>query len=247
MSPTIRIGTLLLALSCALPAPASDALNLLVFTRTEGWVHDSIPDGIRMMEAIAEQEGWTVTDTDDPSHFTPDQLADYDVIVFLSTTGDVLDAPHQAALEGYIQGGGGWLGIHSAANTEEDWAWFGGLLGGGAWFISHPEIQEARVVVEKPDHPATGFPPPDFRYVDEWYNFMGNPRGAVDVLLTLDETSYDPGGNAIGDDHPIAWAHSFDGGRSVYTALGHRSETFADPAFRSHIRGAVVWAAGVDD
>jgi type 1 glutamine amidotransferase len=97
--------------------------------------------------------------------------------------------------------------------------------------------------VENATHPSTATLPADWRRTDEWYAFMDNPRPNVSVLLTLDESTYAPGGASMGADHPIAWYHDYDGGRAFYTALGHTRESFAEPAFLAHVAGAIEWAA----
>ena len=230
--------------SGTVPISAGETLSVLIFTRTEGFAHASIPDGVAMIEDIGLEEGHTVEVTEETTLFTPASLTLYDVVVWLSTTGDVLDTPEQDAFEGFIQAGGGYVGIHAAADCEYDWPWYGELLGNGAWFLSHPAIQTATLELENPGHPGAGFSLAETPFEDEWYNFQANPRPVVDVVMTLDETSYDPGAGAMGADHPIVWAHNFAGGRVFYTALGHRSETYNDPRFKEQIRGAIGWAAG---
>jgi len=136
------------------------------------------------------------------------------------------------------------VGVHAAADTEYGWPWYGQLIGGNAWFKSHPAIQTVTLNVEKADHASTAHLPATFQLQDEWYNFQANPRASVTVLLTLDESSYTPGVDAMGD-HPIAWFHEFDGGRAWYTALGHRQELYQDPSFTQHLLGGIRWAAGV--
>lgn len=219
--------------------------NVLVFTRTLSYRHDAIPVGVEAIRALGAEHGFAVQQTEDPSLFNDAVLAGYDVVVWLSTTADVLDETQQAAFERYIQAGGGWVGVHAAADTEYDWAWYGELLGGGAYFQSHPEIQNARLNVEQAAHASAAHLAPTFELTDEWYNFQANPRSAVNVVLTLDETSYAPGADAMGADHPIAWYHEFQGGRAWYTALGHRSELYSDPVFTQHLLGGIRWAADV--
>jgi len=165
------------------------------------------------------------------------------VVVFLSTTGDILDATQEAAFERFIRGGKGFVGIHAASDTEYDWAFFTELL--GAKFRAHPEtIQAATVVVEDAAHVTTeGFPASWLR-TDEWYAFQENPRANVHVLMTLDESTYAPGMAAMGDDHPVAWWHEYQGGRAFYTALGHTSESYTDSLFMTHLVRAIDWAAG---
>jgi len=222
-------------------------MDILVFTRTEGFRHGSISDGVDMVEALATELGASVVETGDTDLFTAEGLAPFDVVVWLSTTGDVLDAPEQYAFEAYIQAGGGYVGIHAAADCEYGWPWYGQLLGNGAWFNEHPAIQTATLVREGGGPPDPGFPAGETSFEDEWYNFQANPRPAVQVLMTLDESSYNPGNGAMGADHPITWAHAFDGGRALYTGLGHRSQTFDDEFFRAQIRNALLWTSGQSD
>ncbi|HTV24928.1 MAG TPA: ThuA domain-containing protein [Polyangiaceae bacterium] len=219
--------------------------NVLVFSRTVGYRHDAIGVGIEAIRQLGSANGFGVVATEDAAQFTDATLAGFDVVVFLSTTSDVLDDTQQAAFQRYIQAGGGWVGVHAATDTEYDWPWYGQLIGGNAWFKSHPEIQTVTLDVEKADHASTAHLPATFQLQDEWYNFQANPRPSVTVLLRLDESSYSPGVDAMGDDHPIAWYHEFDGGRAWYTALGHRQELYQDPLFTQHLLGGIRWAAGV--
>jgi type 1 glutamine amidotransferase len=161
-------------------------------------------------------------------------------VVFLLTTGDVLDDDQQAAFETWIGAGGGYVGVHSAADTEYDWPFYGTLM--GAYFLSHPDIQQASVDVEA-DHPTiVGLPSPWVR-TDEWYNFQTNPRPNVTVLATVDESTYT--GGTMGADHPITWSHpTGGGGRAFYTAMGHTDESYCDPLFRRLLVGALRWVAG---
>ena len=220
------------------PASAGEPLGVLVFTRTEGFAHPSIADGVAMITDIGLEDGHSVEVTAETDAFTPASLALYDVVVWLSTTGDVLDGAEQAAFEDFLRAGGGYVGIHAATDCEYGWPWYGQLLGGGAWFLSHPAIQTATLELESPDHPGAGFAEAATPFEDEWYNFQSNPRPAVEVIMTLDEASYDPGPGAMGADHPIVWAHDFEGGRAFYTGLGHRPETYRDARFKEQIRGA---------
>jgi type 1 glutamine amidotransferase/glucose/arabinose dehydrogenase/mono/diheme cytochrome c family protein len=213
-----------------------------VFTKTDtaGYRHASIPDGIEALRTLGEQHYFDVTATEDASMFTADRLSSYDAVVFLSTSGNVLNDEQQAAFEDYIRQGGGFVGIHGAAATEYDWTWYGNLV--GAFFDDHPQVQEATVRVVDAEHPSTLHLPSPWTWTDEWYNFRSNPTDSVHVLLTVDEASYD--GGTMGDDHPIAWRHEHDGGRSFYTGLGHTKESFAKEAFRTHLLEGIEWAAG---
>ena len=215
--------------------------RLLVFSRTAGFRHDSIPDAVAAVGRLGDQNGFLVDATEDPSVFTDAGLADYSAVSFLLTTGDVLDDSQQAAFERYIAAGHGFVGVHSAADTEYDWPWYGGLL--GAYFASHPDIQRAAVHREDANHPSTVSLPDVWVRTDEWYNFQTNPRDTPDihVLASLDESSYS--GGTMGD-HPIAWYQEYAGGRAWYTAGGHTRESYSEPLFLQHLLGGLEYAAG---
>ena len=234
------------AATCAtlfLQPPTQPQARALVFSKTTGFRHDSIPDGIAAIRQLGQQNNFEVDATEDASAFNDANLARYQTVIFLSTTGDVLDANQQSAFERYIRNGGGFVGVHSATDTEYDWAWYGGLV--GAYFQNHPAIQPARIKVEDNSHPSTSSLPAVWERTDEWYDFRLNPRGRVKVLATLDETSYQGGG--MGADHPIAWCQLYGGGRSWYTAGGHTKESYSEPLFRQHLLGGVQFTARIRD
>jgi cytochrome c len=245
VAPAIALGYLVFmsAVSAAPPSPAQK-FRVLVFTKTAEYRHDSIPAALAAITQLGAKGGFTVDATEDAGAFSNDNLARYKVVVFLLTTGDVLDPNQQAALTHYIEAGGGFVGVHSAADTEHDWPWYGGLV--GAYFVSHPPIQPAVVNVVDRNTPSTIHLPARWTRMDEWYNFAPNPRGSVTVLATVDETSYAPGDHAMGADHPIMWQHVYDGGRSWYTGGGHTSESYSEPLYRSQLLGGILWAAGFD-
>jgi type 1 glutamine amidotransferase len=226
--------------SAAADAARAAPMRVLVFSRTLGFRHDSIPDGVAAVEELGREYGFTVDATEDAGAFTATNLARYRVIVFLNTTGDVLEGAQRDAFQGFVRRGGGFVGVHAAADALYDWPWYGGLL--GAYFARHPAVQPARIRVEDPNDPSARAVPNPWTWTDEWYDFRSNPRPHVHVLLTLDESSYHGGG--MGADHPLAWEHEYDGGRAWYTALGHRKETFASPVFRAHLLGGIEYAAG---
>jgi type 1 glutamine amidotransferase len=240
----LLVTTTILSVMPALHAAQERSAPLfatLVFSKTTGFRHSSIAQGIAAIKALGAEHGFEVDATEDAARFTDAVLSHYKVVVFLSTTGDVLDAAQKVAFERYIRSGGGFVGIHSASDTEYGWPWYGRLV--GTYFESHPEIQNATVRIEDPDHPSTRPLPTLWQRNDEWYNFRANPRGEVHVLATLDETTYV--GGAMGTDHPIVWCQNFEGGRSWYTALGHIEESYADPLFRLHLLGGIESAAGI--
>ena len=217
--------------------------KVLVFSKTAAFRHGSIPSGIAAIQQLGQQNGFAVDTTEDSTLFTDENLARYDAVIWLSTTGDVLNDAQQAAFERYIQAGGGYAGIHSASDTEYGWPWYGELV--GAYFRNHPANQTAELVVTDSAHPSTEGLPTRWTRFDEWYNFQSNPRGNVHVLLTINERSYNAGSGAMGSDHPMAWCHAYDGGRAWYTALGHTNQSFSEPLFREHLLGGIKWAAGM--
>lgn len=219
-----------------------EPFKLFVFTKTEGFRHSSIDDGVTMMQDLANEHNFIVETGEDAAVFTDAALANYAAVVFLSTTGDILNAEQEAAFERYIQAGGGFVGIHAATDTEYDWPWYGQLV--GTYFNGHPEIQGATLNVIDTTHISTNHLPATWSRTDEWYNFSSDPSGSVNVLITIDESSYS-GGN-MGSNHPISWYHTFDGGRSWYTAMGHTSESYSEADFKSHVLGGVLWAATGD-
>jgi type 1 glutamine amidotransferase len=224
-----------------LPAKEQPRFAALVFTRTAGFRHESIPAGIEAVAALAGEHGFTAVFTEDAAEFTDASLAQFGVIAFLNTSGDVLNDAQQSAMERFVRQGGGFVGIHSATDTEHDWEWYGRLV--GARFGGHPEIQDGVIDVVNRDHPSTRFLPRHWPRRDEWYNFQRAPAEAVTVLARLDESSYS--GGTMGDQHPIAWCHEFDGGRAWYTGGGHTIESFSEPLFRQHLLAGIEWAAGV--
>lgn len=226
----------------AVAAPATPlpvAFRVLVFTKTAGYHHPSIATGTQVIVALGAATGFAVDTTSMATAFTASGLAPYRVIMFLNTTGDVLNAAQQSAFEQYMGGSGNWVGVHSATDTEYDWPWYQTML--GTHFASHSTIQPARVVIADGVHTSTiGLPVPWTRD-DEWYNFASALPADAHVLLRVDERSYS--GGTMGADHPIAWTREVNGARTWYTALGHTSCSYVERAFLTHLRGGILWAA----
>src|SRR5688572_33274284 len=220
----VSLAVLLLAADTISVGAQSQAPRVLVFSKTAGFRHSSIEPGLVAIRKLGQENGFAVDATEDASAFTDRNLRQYHAVIFLNTTGDVLDSRQQEAFVRYIQAGGGWAGIHSATDTEYDWPWYGRLA--GAYFASHPNNPNVRKgtfrVVDK-SHPSTEGLPDRWDREDEFYNFKSiNPH--IRVLVDIDETSYQGGTN--GDRHPMSWYHAYDGGRAFYTNMGHteRSE-----------------------
>ncbi|MFJ6609696.1 ThuA domain-containing protein [Streptomyces sp. NPDC091289] len=222
-------------------SPTGHLSDVLVHTRTTAYRHDSIPAARTALRELGEEEGFTVETSEDPGVFTDASLAGRSAVVFLSTSGEVLTPDGRAALRRWIAGGGGFMGVHSAACTEYDWPYYGELL--GARFAGHPAFQPGTVLVEDRSHPATAHLPARWEWNDEWYDFRDTPRRpGVQVLASIDETGYEGGG--MGPDHPLVWCKESGAGRSFYTSLGHAEEAYSAPAFRRHLLGGLRWTAG---
>lgn len=236
----VALTATVMAAMFAAPAHAADpAYKVLVFSKTAGFRHDSIAAGTTAIQQLGSANNFTVTATEDAAAFSPANLAQFQAVVFLNTTGDVLDPTQQTAFENYINGGGGYVGVHAAADTEYSWPFYGNLV--GAWFASHPAIQSATEVIEDRAHAATQHLSPTWVRTDEWYNYQTNVRSTAHVLASLNESSYTGGG--MGADHPHTWCKTVGSGRSFYTGNGHTQESYADPAFRSMLLGGIRYAA----
>lgn len=214
--------------------------QVLAFTKTTDFRHDSIGAGLDLLSQLGAEHDFTVKPTEDSAEFTDDNLAQYAVVVFMNTSGELLDETQQGAFERYIRAGGGFVGVHCASCAERDWAWYGELV--GARFSNHPAIQKLTIHVETHEHPSTAGLPDVWVRDEEPYNFETNPRANVTVLATFDESTYE--GGTMGDDHPISWCHEFDGGRAWYTGLGHINEGYTEESFVQHLLGGITWAAG---
>lgn len=223
--------------------PESSVPKVLIFAKTNGFYHNSIERGMIVLMDLCDNNNIFATGTRDSLAFTPENLAQYNLVVFLNTTRDVLDSTQQVAFEDYIHAGGGYLGIHAATDTEYDWPWYGKLA--GAWFNRHPMGQpEATMLVTDKSHPATAMLPDEWVRSDEWYEFK-DMSPDIKVLAYLDESTYE--GGEMGENHPFIWyQEDFEGGRSFYTGVGHLPENFDEPLVQEHLIAAIKWAGKID-
>lgn len=241
-------STICLLLIMAVPGFAQDKkINVLVFSKTMGFRHNSISTGLKMLSDLAQERNWILTATENAELFTPEFLKTFDAVVFLNPTQDVLNEQQQENFETFMSGGKGFVGIHAAADCEYDWAWYGQL--NGAFFLTHPPAQTGTVIFENTAHPTmlpfNGME--KYTTFDEWYSFSENPRSKVHVLARLDETSLDKATQKddkwkMGD-HPLIWYQENGNIRSFYTVFGHTPEAFLDPKIKEHIGCAVDWVA----
>lgn len=238
---------------------------MLVYSRTGGFRHASIANGIEAIQALGETNNFTVDATEDPAAFTDANLEQYDVVGFINTTGDILDDTQQSAFERWVRAGGGFVGVHAAADCEYEWPFYGELV--GAYFDVHPlpavfsegdfnnlGVQPGTFLIEAPDHPAVAHLPAQWTITDEFYSYRTNPRDHVRVLMAIDEGSYLPDPNTsiltpqeirsgrMGD-HPMSWCHDNLGGRAFYTNVGHSPAIYQDPAYLEHLLNGILTAA----
>ncbi|AEE23182.1 MAG: ThuA domain-containing protein [Alteromonadaceae bacterium] len=226
----------------------SSQFNVLLFTKTAGWHHKSINGAVQAIEKLGDKHHFNVDWQEGAGLINDENLQKYDAIVFLLTSGDILNNEQQNALQRYIQSGKGFVGIHSASDTEKNWPWYTQLV--GHVFKIHPQIQSAQLDVISRDFPGLEYFPDSVLWTDEWYEFGSAKVDDLTYLLSVDERTFNPDtkwndnvGKGMGAFHPVAWYHEFDGGRAFYTALGHKSIAYQDNAFLQHIYGGIYWAA----
>ena len=215
-------------------------ISVLVFSKTAGYRHESIEAGKKAMEKMAKEKEWNVTFSEDSSLFNSIDLAQFDVLFFLNTTGDILNEEQQNAMKSFLTKGKGFVGTHSATDTEKDWEWYVDLL--GASFASHPEQQKATLHINKSfGHSSIEHLENEEEFYDEWYNFKKPVAQYVNVLAMLDEDSYE--GKQMGMEHPIIWYHIYQGAKVFYTGLGHTVASYSDKRLLKQIEEAIEWAA----
>ncbi|WP_082391417.1 ThuA domain-containing protein [Jiulongibacter sediminis] len=240
----INIMSVMLAFLLAFQVSfAQSGINVLVFSKTAAFRHASIEAGQAALKKMASEKGFTVSFTEDASQFSEANLKKFNAVLFLNTTGDVLNGEQQVSFERYIQAGGGYVGVHAATDTEYDWPWYNMLA--GAWFQDHPNpdnVQKGRFFVTE-KNALTAHMPESFERTDEFYSFK-NISDDINVVLKIDETTYRGGTN--GDNHPMSWYHEFQGGRAFYTAMGHTDETFGEPLFLTHLWEGLRYVTGGD-
>lgn len=222
--------------------------KVMVFSKTDGFHHESINEGVTALKQLANRHSFAIDWQENASVFNDKSLAAYQAVIFLNTTGNILNDEQQVAFEKFIKSGKGFVGIHSASDTEYEWPWYVKMV--GMMFKIHPQQQTAYLKVEDANFPGMERFPKKFLWTDEWYEFGERKANDLHFLVSVDEKSYDPAakwgdneGKGMGNFHPISWYHNYDGGRAFYTALGHIPLTFSDQTFLDHIYGGIYWAA----
>ena len=246
LSKKLSLMGLLLVSLCQ--TAVAEQFNVLVFSKTGGWHHKSINAGVTALEKMAQNHHFNMDWQEDANLINTKNLERFDVVLFLQTTGDVLNDEQQKALEQFIKAGKGFVGVHSASDTEYDWPWYGKLV--GRQFKIHPQIQTARLTVLDRKFPGLEYLPDSSLWTEEWYEFGEELSPNLNYILSVDESTYDPKadwgrvkGQGMGKFHPIAWYQNYDGGRSFYTGLGHMGVSYENKAFIEHLYGGIYWAA----
>lgn len=243
-----KITCLMLLMCLTISSTAQKQFRALLFTKTNGWHHESIHEGVDAIRKMADRHWFDVEWHEDPARFNDGNLAKFDVIIFLNTTGDILNNEQQAAMEKFIKAGKGFVGIHSAADTEYDWPWYTKLV--GHMFKIHPAVQSAKLKFTQNPFPGLqGFKETHY-WTEEWYDYKPATVPDLKYILAVDEKTYNPkvqwGENksdGMGAFHPIAWYHEYDGGRAFYTGLGHLPAEFSEQALQDHIYAGILYAA----
>jgi uncharacterized protein len=241
-----------------LPAPTYDAeapvlppnlhRGVLIVSKTNGWRHlEHIPHSNLVLAEIARQLGRPSYTTENAAVFNDKQLQNFSVVVLNSASGDFLTAEQRAAFGRFVARGGGVVALHAAGDNSHTAPWYVDTFL-RTKFIGHPgnsdQFQSARIIVDKPAHPAMAGIHLPWAPVDEWYSFDADPgtRGMT-VLARIDEASYHPGEKLTMGNHPVIWTNPTTKGRVIYSALGHNPEAYDDPNYRRFLTNAIRWAA----
>jgi len=226
------LGDKISCLNCS----EQNTFSVLVITETDGWVHDSIESGLKLIENIGDQNNFNVYYSDDSRVINSNNLEKIRTIIFLNTTEEILNDDEQRVMESFIKSGKGFVGVHAAADTEYNWEWYGMLV--GAYFRNHSDVMNGKILTI--NHKITDHLESEWEIEDEWYNF-DYVNYDINILLNLDEKSYIGGEHP--DYHPITWYHEYDGGRSFYTGLGHTKEVYGDIRFMKLLEKGILYAS----
>ena len=235
----------------AIEPEAEEEINVLVYHETNGFRHGSINAGIAMIEELGTNGGWTTTATAGSEVFAPATLSQYDVVVWLNTSGDgLLTAAQQTAFEAYVQGGGGFVGVHAATDTYRDgsWPWYNELVGGIVQTSPNHTANNTNATMDVVgSHPAVAHLGDTWNKDEEYYYWERNGgflfAGNINLLQVRST-----GSNSYDAPRPVTWYKEYDGGRSFYTALGHNASDYqSNGNFRTMMQEAILWAAGTTD
>jgi type 1 glutamine amidotransferase/PKD repeat protein len=240
LAVTAVVGGTLTTGTTVAAAPNANGIQykVLVYTSDNSAATNA---GVSALKKIGNDARFTVEVTSDPSKFDEPHLKQFRAVVFLNTSQAELDATEQAAFEAYFHDGGGFVGVHSAIETQPSWQFLTDIIGTRS--TGKSGTVNATVKVADRVHPASAGLPERWSVRDAFYNFADNVRGVEHVLATVDESTYT--GGTMGTDHPVMWCKDYKGGRSFYTGLGETPAQFNDAAFQGNLAGAIQWAAGL--
>jgi len=256
-SVILALGAALGVSAQQMPTMYSNPLlaKVLLCTYTDGFRHDSIPTAIAELQKWAPYWNMSIDATEDQGKYTVANLAQYDALLFVHTTGNLFSTAGQAAFVDYINKGGNFAAIHAASAGYLDKAWAPWTNTLGATFDHHPARQNATFVKEM-SHPATDLQPDRWLIEEEVYSFTTDPRKlGAKLLWSVDPTSYKESSvvAAMGTPHPIAWVQDYAAGavpsaagagiagRSFYSSLGHLNETWQNATFMHHVMNGLTW------
>ncbi|WP_282037717.1 ThuA domain-containing protein [Saccharicrinis aurantiacus] len=224
---------------------AQDQFKLLLYTQPDRWHSESIPAAVEAFKLLSKKHQFQLLWADEPAKLM-DYLGEVSVVVFVNSNTDLLNTEQIHQFREFINKGVGFVGIHSTSDSKVKNKWFTQLIGGS--FTDHPRFQSAIVDVHNDKFPAVLHLTKRFVWSDEWYNFNEFHPDKVNVVLTVDEDSYnytlgydDIPLKGMGKSHPVAWYHQFDGARVFYTALGHKPESYKNDDFMKMIFGGIYW------
>lgn len=244
----LKISAILILTLLSASQIKAQQFKVLLITETAGWHHESIDHGIMAINELASTHNFEVDRQQEAIKITSESLNNYNAVIFLSTTADIFEEDEQTIFEKYIQSGKGYVGIHAASDTEYEWEWYTKLV--GRMFKIHPVQQTAQLNIIDHNFPGLEHFPDVLLFTDEWYDFTEEKVDGLNYLITIDENTYAPEvewenvkSDGMGDFHPIAWYHEFDGGRSFYTALGHKEKVYENRWFLEHLYGGIYYAA----
>lgn len=241
------LGLLPILLSTTLGAMQFKAL---VFSdKSDKWHHPNVPVAKEAFEILSKKHFFEMTWVETNETFASQDFSAFDVIVFISASPCGLDEDKRKEFQEYVASGGGIVGVHFSfafADSEYQWPWWEELVGNV--FVCHPPQQSGIMTVEEPEFPACMHLPKKWLWTDEWYTFNSPFPDHLNVILTVDESTYYPREEDImGDYHPVAWYHQPGEARLFYTSLGHVTESYRDSVFLQHVYGGILWAVGERD
>jgi type 1 glutamine amidotransferase len=250
------------ALPSEAPAKPRQPRKLLIYTRTLGFRHPSIPVGVKAITLLGEKTGaYVAYHSEDESDFEPGKLRAFDAVLMLNTTGDCLrpkgnnkeevdkrEEMLKKSLVDFVAGGKGLMGIHAATDTYHTWKDYSQMMGGV--FAGHPWTKKVPVKNVEPAHPLNAmFGGKDFEIFDEIYQFTLTSALPTErkFLLELDTSKMRDARIGIRKEagpYPISWVSTYGKGRTFYCSLGHREEIYCEPAILKHYLAGLQYALG---